>query len=133
VSYPAAGDAFDDAEIRDALQAVRLDGLVDRLDERQNWAMQLSGGEQQRLAVARALLQHPDWLFLDEATSALDSQTEAHVYDLMRERLADTTVVSIAHRPPADDFQDATIELVPTAEGTRLLQARYTGELAAAS
>jgi putative ATP-binding cassette transporter len=124
VAYPAAEDAFDDAAIRDVLQAARLDAVCDRLDERQNWSMQLSGGEQQRLAVARALLHKPDWLFLDEATSALDAATEEHVYGLLRERLPDATIVSIAHRPAADDFLDATIELVPTAAGTELRTTR---------
>ena len=46
--------------------------------------MILSGGEQQRLAFARALLFRPDWLFLDEATSALDEEAERRMYELVR-------------------------------------------------
>ena len=69
-----------------------------RLGETNNWSMILSGGEQQRLAFARALLYRPDWLFLDEATSALDEAAEQRMYELLRERLPDATVLSIAHR-----------------------------------
>jgi len=125
VAYPAAGSAFTDAAICEVLEAVRLDHLPARLDEAQNWSMQLSGGEQQRLAIARALLHHPDWLFLDEATSALDAATEQHVYGLLRERLAGTSIVSIAHRPGVDDFHDATIELTPSDAGTTLRSTRH--------
>ena len=49
-----------------------------------NWSLVLSGGEQQRLAFARALLYRPNWLFLDEATSALDEPTERRMYELLR-------------------------------------------------
>jgi putative ATP-binding cassette transporter len=126
VAYPAPDDTFADDAIHEVLQAVRLDHLPERLDEAQNWSMQLSGGEQQRLAIARALLHQPDWLFLDEATSALDGATEQHVYGLLRERLAGASVVSIAHRPGQEDFHDATIEMIPSETGATLRSARRT-------
>jgi vitamin B12/bleomycin/antimicrobial peptide transport system ATP-binding/permease protein len=129
VAYPAVQDTFTDAAICEVLAAVKLDHLPARLDEAQNWSMQLSGGEQQRLAIARALLHHPDWLFLDEATSALDGATEAHVYGLLRERLAGTSIVSIAHRPGVDDFHDALIDLTPTDTGTTLQTKRRVESL----
>ena len=93
---PAGG--FDDATLREALVAVGLPEFAERLNEAGHWALQLSPGEQQRIAFARALVQKPDWLFLDEATSAVDEATEARLYRLVRERLADTTVFSIGHR-----------------------------------
>ena len=59
---------------------------------------ELSGGEQQRLAIARALLARSDWLFLDEATSALDEDSEAFLYRALKEHLKTTTLISIGHR-----------------------------------
>ncbi|HXH02789.1 MAG TPA: ABC transporter ATP-binding protein/permease, partial [Candidatus Competibacteraceae bacterium] len=102
--YPSPEGAFDDAAIREALELCRLSHLSGRLDEVRHWARELSPGEQQRLAVARALLQKPDWLFLDEATSALDEATERQLYQVLSERLPDTTVISIGHRPTLAAF-----------------------------
>ena len=99
VSFPASSAEFADAAIRDALVACRLEQLADRLDDTQNWSLALSPGEQQRLALARALLHQPDWLFLDEATASLDEANEAYLYGLLKERLPKSAIVSIAHRP----------------------------------
>ena len=98
VSYPMAGGAVDDMTLCEAMEAVGLAELGSRLDESGHWALQLSPGEQQRIAFARALVQKPDWLFLDEATSAVDETTEARLYRLVRERLDGTTVFSVGHR-----------------------------------
>src|SRR6185436_6152891 len=71
VAYPMDGKAFSDDAARDALAAVGLQHLSSDLAREENWAQLLSGGEQQRLAMARALLNKPDWLFMDEPTAAL--------------------------------------------------------------
>ena len=99
VTFPAAAERFSDEEIRAALVACSLPQLVNRLDDEEHWALQLSPGEQQRLAFARALLLKPKWLYLDEATAALDEATEKHMYGLLKERLPGTTLFSIGHRP----------------------------------
>src|SRR4029077_1271291 len=98
VSYPMPAAGVDDATLREALEAVDLGGLAGRLDEAGHWALQLSPGEQQRIAFARALVQKPDWLFLDEATAAVDEVTEARLYRLVRDRLPGTTLFSVGHR-----------------------------------
>ena len=59
VSYPMPAGGVDDATVREALAAVGLPDLAGRLDEAGHWALQLSPGEQQRIAFARALIQKP--------------------------------------------------------------------------
>ena len=92
--------------MRTALTAAGLPALVERIDEEQAWSQMLSGGEQQRLAIARALLLRPDWLFLDEATSSLDPAAEKSLYTALREQLPETTIISIAHRPDVTGYHD---------------------------
>lgn len=97
--YPAAPDAHGDAAAREALEAVGLAHLIPRLDDEDAWSQRLSGGEQQRLQWARALLNRPDWLFLDEATASLDAAMEQRLHEELLARLPGITLVSIAHRP----------------------------------
>ncbi|WP_200902013.1 ABC transporter ATP-binding protein/permease [Microvirga vignae] len=111
VTYPAHGQAYSDAAIADALRAAKLPQIADKLDEERAWGQTLSLGEQQRLAVARALLAKPDWLFLDEATAALDEPTEAEIYQVIKEELPQTTVVSIGHRSTLAAYHDRRIDL----------------------
>jgi putative ATP-binding cassette transporter len=98
VSYPENSSQYSGEELRTALDVVGLEHLSGDLERSENWAQVLSGGEQQRLAFARALLNKPDWLFLDEATSALPEDAEDALYRLLKERLPKTTLVSIGHR-----------------------------------
>jgi len=91
--------------------------LKDKLDETAYWADQLSVGEQQRLSIARALLQKPDWLFLDEATSALDERAEDMLYRLLLKRLPRAAIVSIGHRSSLIAFHERFLELRPDADG----------------
>ena len=111
VAYPAAPESFSAATIEQALTDAGLPDLIPELDVDMAWGQRLSGGEQQRLALARALLNQPDWLFLDEATASLDPAGEAELYRVLRERLPHTTLVSIAHRVELAAAQDRRIEL----------------------
>jgi putative ATP-binding cassette transporter len=99
IAYPAPSDSLPDERVREVLRALDLDALQDRLDEVAPWDQQLSDHEQQRVALARVLLQKPDWVLLDEATSALDPDSEVKVYDLLLRSLPRTAWVSIATRP----------------------------------
>jgi putative ATP-binding cassette transporter len=125
LAYPSEPGAYDAAALRAALADVGLPQLAERLDEEQHWAQVLSGGEQQRVAFARALLQRPDWLFLDEATSALDEPSESALYRLLAERLPDTTVVSIGHRSSLAAFHPRRLVFEPQASGIARLA--FTG------
>ncbi|GJE58233.1 ABC transporter ATP-binding protein/permease [Methylobacterium trifolii] len=113
VVYPNTVDQFSDEAIRDALVAVRLPQLADQLDTVDAWDRRLSGGEQQRLALARAVLAKPAWLFLDESTAALDEPSEAAIYRMLRERLPGTTIVSIGHRSTLNALHDQRVEMQP--------------------
>ena len=112
VSYPARAGSFDDARIAEAIAAVGLPEWSAKLDEEAHWNRMLSQGEQQRLAIARALLQEPDYLFLDEATASLDEPAEAALYRLLQERLKSTTIISIGHRSTLGAFHRRRIEVV---------------------
>jgi putative ATP-binding cassette transporter len=98
VTYPADTAKFGDRQIAEALEAVGLAQLAGDLERSENWAQVLSGGEQQRVAFARVLLNEPDWLFLDEATASLPEDAQEALYRLLKQRLPRTTLVSIGHR-----------------------------------
>ncbi len=106
--YPAPASQFSDADVRAALDDTGLAHLAAELDRDENWAQRLSGGEQQRLSIARALLARPDWLFMDEATASLDPEAESELYAMLRRKLPGTTLISIAHRPAVAAFHDET-------------------------
>jgi len=112
VSYPARAGAFEEARIAEAIAAVGLPEWSGRLTEEAHWNRMLSQGEQQRLAIARALLQEPDYLFLDEATASLDEPAEAMLYRMLHDRLKGTTIISIGHRSTLGAFHRRRVELV---------------------
>jgi putative ATP-binding cassette transporter len=104
ITYPAAPGTFDAKTLAELVAAVGLPNLVERLDEEAHWNRMLSLGEQQRLGIARAILEKPDFLFLDEATASLDEPAEAALYALLHKRLRGTTIVSIGHRSTLGAF-----------------------------
>ncbi len=116
-SYPATEDAYADEQVVSALSKARLEQFVDRLHMVDEWGQRFSGGEQQRLAVAHALLAKPDWLFLDEATSALDEKLENDIYQMLKRELPDTTIVSIGHRSTLIELHDARLDMQPDENG----------------
>ena len=106
LAYPDPASLYSDDTLRQALNEAMLPDLGHQLDMQAAWNLRLSGGEQQRLAIARVFLKKPRWLFVDEATSALDEATESALY----QRMADTVrrnegaLVSIAHRASVRAF-----------------------------
>jgi vitamin B12/bleomycin/antimicrobial peptide transport system ATP-binding/permease protein len=110
IAYPHEPDHYDRSALMQALRDSGLPQLVDRLDRDDNWPQSLSGGELQRIAIARALLAKPDWVFLDEATASLDPASETEMYERLREHLPNATFISIAHGPAISAFHAAHLE-----------------------
>lgn len=120
IAYPAEPDTYSPDLVRDAITAVGLPALAARLDEDAHWNRMLSLGEQQRLAIARALLHAPQFLFLDEATASLDEPSEAALYELLGDKLPGTTVVSIGHRSTLAAFHSRKVAMAKSDGGFML-------------
>ncbi|WP_372658305.1 ABC transporter ATP-binding protein/permease [Hydrogenophaga sp.] len=123
LAYPEAAQHYSDDALRQALSDALLPDLASRLDDEDTWGQKLSGGEQQRLAIARAFLKKPRWLFVDEATSALDETAEATLYSRLQAlvKSSNGALVSIAHRPTVAAFHNKQWSLETDASG----EARY--------
>jgi putative ATP-binding cassette transporter len=119
IVYPSEEGAFSSDRVTDALISVGLPQLTAKLEEEAHWNRMLSLGEQQRLGLARALLHGPQYLFLDEATASLDEASEAKLYQLLKEKLPATTIVSIGHRATLEAFHQRNIVL--TRDGDHFL------------
>jgi vitamin B12/bleomycin/antimicrobial peptide transport system ATP-binding/permease protein len=120
VTYPDAAGTRRAEEIANALKKVGLGHLAGRLDEERPWDQTLSGGEKQRLAFARLLLNRPDIAVLDEASSALDPAGQDAVMKLLSDEMRETTIVSIGHRAELAQHHHRKITLVRTRGGARL-------------
>ncbi|MCP1773047.1 putative ATP-binding cassette transporter [Neisseria perflava] len=116
INYPDT-QIHDDSVYRDLLAVVGLEKWQHDLHTAQNWAQTLSAGEQQRIAIARALLIQPDYLYLDENTSALDMQSARRLLQLLKDKLPDTTVVIVSHQLELADMYDEVLDLTPFKAG----------------
>ncbi len=121
VAYPQAADRWTADEICMALEKVGLGHLSDKIEDEAPWDHTLSGGEKQRLAFARLLLNDPDIIVLDEATSALDEKTQDKIMEMMIEELPGATIVSVAHRAELEAFHSRKITLEKHEGGARLV------------
>jgi putative ATP-binding cassette transporter len=121
LAYPEPAKTYDDAALRQALADALLPQLASRLDDHDAWSLKLSGGEQQRLAIARVLLKKPAWVFADEATSALDEAAETRLYERLRAITQGGALVSIAHRPGVAAFHSQRWALEKMPKGSSAL------------
>ncbi|MFM1978814.1 MAG: hypothetical protein RLZ68_79, partial [Pseudomonadota bacterium] len=129
LAYPEPAATYTDDQLRQALTNALLPALADQLNRADAWSQKLSGGEQQRLALARVLLKQPQWIFADEATSALDEATEVLVYKqlLAQVQRSQGALISIAHRPGVAAFHNRRWTLESAPEGDVSASAgRYT-------
>ena len=108
LAYPSPAADYTDAQLQHALSEALLLHLSSQLDVSDAWTQKLSGGEQQRLAMARVLLKKPRWVFADEATSALDEAAETTLYERLTAMVGQQGggLVSIAHRPGVVAFHN---------------------------
>src|SRR5262245_19429162 len=119
LTYPTPAEEVDEADVRTALAAAGLGHLADRLDEEAEWNTLLSGGEQQRVGFARALIHRPDVLLLDEAVSTLEDAEACDLYDLLAERLPQTMVISIGRTAALVTLHERTVEMAGSSAATR--------------
>ena len=112
LAYPNEEKVFNRDEMIEVLKQVSLGHLQDRLDQEQDWTRILSLGEQQRLAFARLLLHKPKVAFLDEATASMDEGLEDNMYRLLKERLPNTTVISVGHRSTLQAFHQQQLMIL---------------------
>lgn len=120
-TYPLSPADTPDATVRELMETAGLGYLLDHLDEEAPWNRTLSGGECQRLAFVRLMLHQPDIVVMDEATSALDPASQEHLMTLLAERLPNTALVSIAHRPELEAFHHRKLVFERRPGGARLV------------
>jgi putative ATP-binding cassette transporter len=115
LAYPEPAADYDDEALKQALREALLPQLADQLDVVDAWGQKLSGGELQRLALARVFLKKPAWVFADEATSALDEEAEQTLYRKLMDMVqaGNGAIVSIAHRPSVAAYHRHSWTLTP--------------------
>jgi vitamin B12/bleomycin/antimicrobial peptide transport system ATP-binding/permease protein len=111
LAYPTPAGNVADADIRAAMADTGLAHLAERLDEEADWATALSGGDQQRIGIARALLHQPTVLLLDETVSTLEDAEARELYRLLADKLPRAIVISAGRSAARVGAHQRTIEL----------------------
>lgn len=110
LTYPDEKLKLQDKDILHALEKVKLDHLKGKIHEFNNWELILSGGEQQRLALARIWVQNPDWVYMDESLSATDIECRNEILKNIEKDFPNITIFAIHHDEKVNPFYDRDLK-----------------------
>jgi putative ATP-binding cassette transporter len=127
LAYPSKVASFDGGAFAHVLGRVGLHRLVPLLDQARRWDRELSDGEQQTLAFARALLHAPPWLIIDEAMDTLDDETLLRVSEAFDKDLPGTGIIHIGRPAAQGHLFRRVLHLVRDADSRRLAAPRNPG------
>lgn len=103
ISYPLK-QTFTDEYILELLEQANISYLSPRLHHQENWSISLSLGEQQKIAILRAIIHKPDILIMDESSSSLNEKDETKLHHLIKQKLPKATIISVGHRASLKEF-----------------------------
>lgn len=110
LTYPDEKLKLQDKDVLHALEKVKLDHLKGKIHEFNNWELILSGGEQQRLALARIWVQNPDWVYMDESLSATDIECRNEILKNIEKDFPNITIFAIHHDEKVNPFYDRDLK-----------------------
>lgn len=111
ICYPSSPEQFNPVDLEAAMELVELKGLIEQLDQTDNWETALSREEQQRLGFVRLFLHKPKWILVQESFDSLDPIGEETMLSLICKKLPDAGLLTITKQPTADKFHHRTIML----------------------
>lgn len=110
LTYPDEKLKLQDKDVLHALEKVKLDHLKGKIHEFNNWELILSGGEQQRLALARIWVQNPDWVYMDESLSATDIECRNEILKNIEKDFPNITIFAIHHDEKVNPFYNRDLK-----------------------
>ncbi len=109
--YPNPPETYSSASIRHALECAGLSWLAQRMEESDNWEQLLPKRAQQRLGLARVLLQRPAWVFMEEATNTFDPKGERLILEMLQRKLPNMTMLNISFNPDLKNLHHRALVL----------------------
>ncbi len=111
LAYPDPPGRFSDADVKSALERMRLDRYIPALDDEKRWDKELTLDERRRLTIARVFLHRPEWVVQDESIYELDEESRRTALDIFRGELKHTAVLSIGRRHLEGTFYQRVLNL----------------------